>query len=145
MPPRGGGVRHCAALCIINNRINLSAVSTPAIKGPAPANQKRALSSVDSCCADNSAKLLKLPASPFYGHGLINRRSLGGVSSNTPPKQLSSDVTIVHNSIRRHFVPRHYVPGHILSRDNMSPGQYVPLGRHDLEGTLCPGRHIVPV
>ena len=29
--------------------------------------------------------------------------------------------------VRRHFVPRHFVPGHILSRDNMSPGQYVAL------------------
>ena len=79
-------VAACAALCglvvfIINNRINLSAVSTPAIKGPAPANQMRAPSSGDSCSADNSAKLLKLPTRPalFTGVGaLINRRSWVG-------------------------------------------------------------------
>ena len=79
-------VAACAALCgpvvfIINNRINLSAVSTPAIKGPAPANQMRAPSSDDSCSADNSAKLLKLPGRPalFTGVGaLINWRSWVG-------------------------------------------------------------------
>ena len=58
--------------------------------------------------------------------------------------------------VRRHFVPRHFVPGHILSRDNMSPGQYVALCPHyfavqrgDIlsQETYCPGsvrRHIVP-
>ena len=59
-------------------------------------------------------------------------------------------------SVRRHFVPRHFVPGHILSRDNMSPGQYVALCPHyfavqmgDIlsQETYCPGsvrRHFVP-
>ena len=58
--------------------------------------------------------------------------------------------------VRRHFVPRHFVPGHILSRDNMSPGQYVALCPHyfavqmgDIlsQETYCPGsvrRHFVP-
>ena len=59
-------------------------------------------------------------------------------------------------SVRSHFVPRHFVPGHILSRDNMSPGQYVALCPHyfavqmgDIlsQETYCPGsvrRHFVP-
>ena len=62
----------------------------------------------------------------------------------------------IKHTVRRHFVPRHFVPGHILSRDNMSPGQYVALCPHyfavqrgDIlsQETYCPGsvrRHIVP-
>ena len=62
----------------------------------------------------------------------------------------------ISGAVRRHFVPRHFVPGHILSRDNMSPGQYVALCPHyfavqrgDIlsQETYCPGsvrRHIVP-
>ena len=93
VPPRGGGVRHCCrcSLLIIGSicplsqlwlsrgllqpiKCALSAPSTPAARIIRP-------------------NYSSYPASPFYGHGLINRRSLGGVSSNTPPKQLTSDVT----------------------------------------------------
>ena len=69
---------------------------------------------------------------------------------------LASAATCKENTVRRHFVPRHFVPGHILSRDNMSPGQYVALcplyfavqmGDILSQETYCPGsvrRHFVP-